>query len=95
MRDVASLFEQTNRASVNLLLTDVDIALTYINIADTSKTESRAKQAVRDARRAYDVICEKRPRFYFSEQEAHELERKLVKLKDGLKRHGEPFCVTK
>lgn len=93
MPDAVSLNEQLNHISVQLLLTDADIALTFLNVAEETHRDDSAEQAIRDARRAYDVICQKLTRFRFSKREAKMLGNKLQQIKARLmkleSRHGE------
>lgn len=91
MSDAASLHEQLNRISVQLLLTDADAALTFVQVAEGTRSEERAKHAIRNARRAYDVISEKRPQFRFSKHAAETLETKLQNLRSRLLLLGEAF----
>lgn len=83
------LKEDFNRSGVALLLTDVEVGLTCIQVADSSYIQLRSRQAVRHARQAYDTICRRRSQFSFSEQQAQALEAKLAELKGGLARLGE------
>lgn len=91
MPDAAELRARLNQNSVNLLLIDADVALTFADVAETSTDASRSRQAVRDARHAYDVICERRPRFSFSKDEEHTLKTKLQRIKERLTGLGEVF----
>lgn len=86
-----SLNEKLNRASVEVLLTEADVALTFVNLATTSKDKSRSNQAVRNARAAYDLIHQKRLQFDFSPYEAQALQAKLGMIKSHLIRLGETF----
>jgi hypothetical protein len=80
------LESELNRLGVNLLLTDSDVALTYIGIAEASVDGWRRNQALQDAQRAYDVISQKRLEFSFSELESRLLDQKLEELRVRLKR---------
>jgi hypothetical protein len=79
-----------NRASVKLLLTDADVALTFVGLAETTGDESHRKQAVQDARRAYHDIVRKRPQFSLANWEAHTLDLKLEQIRTRIKRLGSP-----
>jgi hypothetical protein len=89
-----TIAEKLNRSGVELLMTDADLALTYVEIAETTRNASHSKQAVRDARRAYDVISAKRSEFRFSQEEAERLQAKLSSIRERLTKLGESFHET-
>ncbi|HTZ59644.1 MAG TPA: hypothetical protein VMB49_16165 [Acidobacteriaceae bacterium] len=91
MEDPSQLGEDLDRTSMKLLLQDADLALTFLDLAETAQDGSRRKKAAGDARRAYQVILQKRPRFSFSDVEARVLDIKLARIKAHLKRLGQRF----
>jgi hypothetical protein len=86
MRDPSQLKEELNRASAKLLLIDADVALTFAEVALTTRDETNRKRAVKDARRAYDEVCTKRHRFKFSDSDGRTLNAKLEQVRAQLER---------
>lgn len=85
-----SASDELNENCVQLLLTDADLALTFIQCAETSNDSTRVDRAVQYALRAYTVICEKRPAFRFSDAQAQSLDIKLQLLRVALTRFSGP-----
>jgi hypothetical protein len=79
---------ELNRATVKVLLTDANVALTFMDIAETSTDETQRKQATRHARLAYHILRQKRPQFSFADSTARELDVRLEQLRIRLKRIG-------
>ena len=51
-------FSDTNRAGVDMLLTDLDTALTFMDVAQTSQIQDTIERNHKNARKAYDsVLC--------------------------------------
>jgi hypothetical protein len=90
-QDVRKLFEQTNGAGLQLMLTDADMGLTFVDLARSASNKEHVTQATKDARKAYDTICDTRSRYSFNAEEAAGLDAELEKLRAGLVLLGESF----
>lgn len=83
-----SVSDELNETSVQFLLTDADLALTFIQIAETSNDSRRVGQAVQDALTAYNMIRQKRGKFRLSDAQAQTLEGKLQQIRSGITQLG-------
>ena len=85
----ADLIEDRNRIAAELLLTDADLAVNFIAIADTSLDPDTTKRNIANARKAYDDICGRRGSVDMSPQNAKTLQQKLDKVREGLRFFGQ------
>jgi hypothetical protein len=73
-----------NEASVTLLLTDAEVALTFLDMAEvTSFPESRSRQ-IGEALTAFRSITKLSPRFVFTREQRRSLDEKLSVLRTRL-----------
>lgn len=77
-----------NEAGVNLLMTDAEIALTFLDAAKITSDAAGAARKIREARRAYDSILHLIPRFTLSEEQSETLDERLSLLRERLRRIG-------
>ncbi len=84
-----ALLKDTNRIVAQLLLTGVDLALTFMNIAKATADPNITRRSVGNARRAYDDIGRRRGSVSMSPQEIAALQGKLDSLRASLRYFGE------
>jgi len=91
MLDSSQLRDDANRLSVEILRTDVDLALTFTSIVQNRVDREAVGQSVRHARKAYDFVLRKRTEVPISNADATELDKKLAILRKRLEDLGEKF----
>jgi hypothetical protein len=77
--------------SVRILLSDVELALTFTDLAARHGDRDAVMPAIRNARRAYDQISSMQSMTPMAEKDAEELQAKMRLLKDRLTELGERF----
>lgn len=82
----ARLHEQTNRAGVQFLQVDAEVALTLSGIALKTSIREKKMRNTHAARRAYDTIMRLRRNLDLEENENKRLEASLKQLKGELER---------
>ena len=83
--------EDINRTCVELLLTDSNVALTFLSIAETTENQETADRNVHNARKAYDFIQSSRVRYVFTDAQTMTLDTNLVEAKARLEALGQTF----
>ena len=86
-----TLRDDFERLTLEVLLTDVDLALTFTDVAHNLSGQGAIEQTVRNARRAYNVISGKRSNLAISEDDSRQLDSKLNLLRRRLEELGEKF----
>ena len=81
MKFLQELGEQTNRAKVNLLLADADMALTMLDVARFSKIRELKERRTREAFKAYSFVRERIPTVSLTPSETIALNKKMALLK--------------
>jgi hypothetical protein len=89
MADDPSPLEERNRIVSQLLQTDADLALTFIEVADTSLDPATTKRNIQNARKAYEDICRKRSSTPMSPKDMTVLQGKLDRIRENLRFFGE------
>jgi len=86
MKDLQELREQSNRASVDLLFTDAEMALTFLDLARTSRNDDLRKRRIHEALKAYNFIRGHIPSVTLTASQKIALNKKmaLLKLRLGL-----------
>jgi hypothetical protein len=75
MKSHAEIIGDFNAAGVNFLLTELDIAHSFINVAMGPYSFDRKQRLLRGARRALDQALSMRPRFRLTEEQEHRFQR--------------------
>jgi hypothetical protein len=75
---------ELNAASVKFLLTDLDTALTFMDVADVTGLEETMQRNHANARKAYDTILHLMKKVTMTAQEQEEMHNKLALLKARL-----------
>lgn len=81
MKDLQELRDQSNRASVELLFTDVEMALTFLDLASTSQDKSLRQRRIGEATKAYQFIRSHIPTVKLTTSEDIAINRKIALLK--------------
>jgi hypothetical protein len=81
------------RLCAEFIMTDLDLAFTFMHVARTSRIAETRSRNQKNARTAYDAILRFLPRSLaaFSATEQQDTERKLAELKRQLQQRGEIF----
>jgi hypothetical protein len=84
---------RSRRSGAELIMVDIEVAFTFLEVGRTSKEPSTAMRNRKNARKAYDSILRLLPRTIaaFSVAEQMALHRKLKELKSRLEHLGESF----
>jgi len=83
--------ERLNQTGAEFLKIDVEMALTFTDIARRATDPLRKQRNRRAARRAYDSIVRLTARVHLSDEDARTLRQGLTRLKSELKSLGESF----
>jgi hypothetical protein len=75
MKSQADLIGDFNAAGVNFLLTELDIAHSFLNVAMGPYSFDRKQRLLRGARRAFNQALSMRPRFQLTEEQEQRFER--------------------
>jgi len=80
-----------NRLGVEFMFTDCDLAMTFLDVADTTTIPETAQRNRQNARKAYDAILYYRAKRVLSAAETKSIEDKLTALRTRLEAAGEQF----
>jgi len=81
MNDLQKLGERANRARVDLLFIDADVALTMLDLVPCSQIEDLKKRRINEALRAYSFVREHIPTVSLTPSETVALNKKMAVLK--------------
>jgi len=88
MATTRQIMEDSRRIGVQFLITDLGVALTFLDVAETTRSEEVRKRNHENARTAYNAVQHFLPRLSPSAEERRELEAKLSTLKTRLRGLG-------
>lgn len=74
----------SNRLGVELLFTDCDLAMTFLDVAANSQNPAAVQRNVENARKAYEAILRHMPKLILTAAEDQEIRSKLSELKRRL-----------
>jgi hypothetical protein len=80
----ADIFEETNQAGMSFLLTELDTALTFLSVAETTRNGDSALRNRENARVAYQSALHYQGRVRFDEEEKVSFEDKVSEVKRAL-----------
>jgi hypothetical protein len=86
---VSERFHNANQTGVELLLVDLDLALTFLDVADTSHIEETRQRNRNNARKAYDTVLRLLETLKPDAGQRRAIDAKLVLLKTRLQAVGE------
>ena len=79
-----SPFSDADHWSLELLMSDLDLALTFLQVAGTSSDTETRERNRQNARKAYDTVLYFLPRLHPTAQERQKIEEKLSILRTHL-----------
>lgn len=88
LKSTRQVMEESNRVGVQFLLADIAAALTFLNVAEVTQSESSRKRNCGNALRAYQTVLRLRLKVAPSEAEQSELTKRLEELKNRLEAFG-------
>jgi hypothetical protein len=85
-------FDRVERSGFDLLMTDVDVALTLTKIAaDAADNSEKRQRNQQNARHAYDTVLRLRRKMQLTPREDADLKDKIRELRTALENLGEVF----
>jgi hypothetical protein len=88
---VSDNFHELNEAGLKFLLIDLDVALTFMDLAQTSDSEETTRRNHHNARKAYDTVLRISERLVPDAGHQQALDAKLAVLKTRLQSAGQQF----
>jgi hypothetical protein len=86
-----SPFDNSNRIGAEFLITDLDIALTFLDVAQTSTNQETIRRNREHARRAYDTVVHLMSKIEVDHPERQKIHERLAKLRVRLQAVGYRF----
>jgi hypothetical protein len=86
---MGDLEEEFEKASIGFLLAELELAMAFMDLADTSRLEDTKTRNYGNARTAYDTVLRLLPKLKSGQQPA--VNEKLSLLKDRLGAAGQQF----
>jgi hypothetical protein len=84
----SELIERTNRAGVEFLFTDMEMAFTFLQVGETSTSRETRDRNLANALQGYRAVLHFLPRVVMSAVEMVDLQEKLQNLKSRLEQAG-------
>jgi hypothetical protein len=84
-------FSDLNQSGVSFLLTDLDLAMTFMDFADASRIEETTRRNQINARTAYDTVLRLLEKLKPNPDQRHAIDAKLAVLKTRLQAVGQQF----
>ena len=84
-------FAEAVNTSIEFLLSDLDVAMTLLDVASTTTVEETAQRNHQNARKAYDVIAVQLSKVKLNASQEHEPDEKVAALKARLESIGQKF----
>jgi hypothetical protein len=84
-------FWNLNQSGVAFLLTDLNLAITFLDVADASRIEETIRRNHNNARTAYDAICRLSEKLTPNADQRQTIDAKLASLKTRLQTVGQHF----
>lgn len=78
-----------NELAVSVILSDLDLALTFLEVARVSTDPATRRRNRENARKVYETVLHFRPRLVTTGEEKRGIEQKLGMLKNALEHAGE------
>jgi hypothetical protein len=88
MATTRQLMEESNRIGVQFLIADLGVALTFLDVAETTRSEEVRKRNRDNAHTAYDAVQRFLGRLSPSKEERTELDARLSTLRTRLRELG-------
>ena len=84
-------FLDLNHSGVSFLLTDLDLAMTFMDVADASRSEETTRRNHTNARTAYDAVRRLLEKLMPNADQRQAIDAKLASLKTRLQAVGQQF----
>jgi hypothetical protein len=84
-------FSDLNQSGVSFLLTDLDLAMTFMDVADASRTEETTRRNHTNARTAYDTVLHLLEKLTPNADQRQAIDAQLTILKTRLEAIGQQF----
>ena len=88
---IISMRSDLNQAGVNFLLADLDLATTFLDLAQTSRNEETVRRNHNNARTAYDAVVRLSRNLTPEPAQRRTIDEKLALLKTLLQAVGQQF----
>lgn len=86
-----SVSERANQNGIDFLFIDLDLANTFMDLAEASQSEETARRNHPNARKAYDTVIRLMPKLRLNQHVRQDFNRKLSLLKRRLQGIGQQF----
>jgi hypothetical protein len=84
-------FPDLNQSGVSFLLTDLDLAMTFMDVADASRIEETTRRNHTNARTAYDTVVHLLEKLTPNADQRQAIDAQLTILKTRLEAIGQQF----
>ena len=91
MRNWQENFSDLNQSGVSFLLTDLDLAMTFMDVADASRVEETTRRNHTNARTAYDTVVHLLEKLTPNADQRQAIDAQLTILKTRLEAIGQQF----
>ena len=91
MRNWQENFSDLNQSGVSFLLTDLDLAMTFMDVADASRIEETTRRNHTNARTAYDTVVHLLEKLTPNADHRQAIDAQLTILKTRLEAIGQQF----
>jgi hypothetical protein len=91
MYDTRRMGVASSRALLEFVLIDLDLEMTFLNVADSSTIAETVQRNRHNARRAYDAVLHWLPKLVLTTSEGQAIEKKLSILRLRMEAAGERF----
>ena len=91
MRNWQENFSDLNQSGVSFLLTDLDLAMTFMDVADASRIEETTRRNHTNARTAYDTVVHLLEKLSPNADQRQAIDAQLTILKTRLEAIGQQF----
>ncbi len=89
--DMENSLRRLNQNSVDFMLTDLDLAGTFLDIAETTHSDETMRRNHMNARKAYDTVLPLMEKLVLTDSERQAIVTKLNMLKSRLQAVGHEF----
>lgn len=84
MTSFARLHEDSNKAGVEFLMAELDTAMTFLDVAETTSSEENRSRNCGNARIAYETVMRMRERVLLDGGQSQALDQKLADVRKRL-----------
>lgn len=88
MKSFSELRNESNQTGVQFLLTELEMALSFLDNASLSSDPSRRQRMITDSKKAFENVIHLMPRFELTQSQQFAVESQLQQIHKGLKLHG-------